>query len=87
METRNRTYAPGGRNVNVGRTRGLPGDGRSAAEGRRGVQHRRAFTTDFLGWLDDFSTTGGGFDALGAMGRATISFAETIGFNNGTSRR
>ncbi len=29
---------------------------------------RGPYTTDFLGWLDDFSTTGGGFDALGAMG-------------------
>ena len=39
----------------------------------------RAYTTDFLGWADDFSTTGGGFDALGTMGRGHISFAENLG--------
>ncbi|MGH2823409.1 MAG: hypothetical protein ACRDLY_10395, partial [Thermoleophilaceae bacterium] len=39
----------------------------------------RAYTTDFLGWADDFSTTGGGFDALGAMGRGHISLAENLG--------
>jgi phospholipid/cholesterol/gamma-HCH transport system substrate-binding protein len=38
----------------------------------------RPYTTDFLGWLDDFSTTGGGFDALGAYARAHISVAENI---------
>ena len=36
----------------------------------------RPYTTDFLGWLDDFSTTGGFFDALGASTRVFISLAE-----------
>src|ERR671919_275622 len=31
------------------------------------------------GSADDFSTTGGGFDALGTMGRGHISFAENLG--------
>ena len=35
----------------------------------------RPYTTDFLGWFDDFSTTGGGFDALGATARGMVSFA------------
>ena len=30
----------------------------------------RPYTPDFFGWFDDFSTTGGGFDALGALARA-----------------
>ena len=38
----------------------------------------RPYTTDFLGWLDDFSTTGGGFDALGAYSRAFIGFGENL---------
>ena len=36
----------------------------------------RPYTTDFLGWLDDFSTTGGFYDALGASTRVFISVAE-----------
>ena len=33
------------------------------------ISFARPYTTDFLGWFDDFSTTGGGFDALGAYAR------------------
>ena len=43
------------------------------------IADARPYTQDFLGWLDDFSTTGGGFDALGAYARANISFAENLG--------
>jgi phospholipid/cholesterol/gamma-HCH transport system substrate-binding protein len=42
------------------------------------IGEARPYTTDFLGWLDDFSTTGGGFDALGAYARAFIGFGENI---------
>ena len=42
------------------------------------ISEARPYTTDFLGWLDDFSTTGGGFDALGAYARAFIGFGETL---------
>ena len=42
------------------------------------VGEARPYTTDFLGWLDDFSTTGGGFDALGAYSRAFIGFGENL---------
>jgi phospholipid/cholesterol/gamma-HCH transport system substrate-binding protein len=42
------------------------------------ISEARPYTTDFLGWLDDFSTTGGGFDALGAYARASISLAENL---------
>jgi hypothetical protein len=38
----------------------------------------RPYTIDFIGWLDDFSTTGGFFDALGANGRGFISLAENL---------
>ena len=39
----------------------------------------RPYTQDLLGWFDDFSTTGGGFDALGAYARGLISFSEYSG--------
>ncbi|MGI9081873.1 MAG: MlaD family protein [Thermoleophilaceae bacterium] len=43
------------------------------------ISEARPYTTDLLGWFDDFSTTGGGFDALGAYARAFIGFGETLG--------
>ena len=42
------------------------------------IEFARPHTTDFLGWLDDFSTTGGFFDALGGTTRVYISFAENL---------
>jgi hypothetical protein len=36
----------------------------------------RPYTQDFLGWLDDFSTTGAYIDALGGITRTFGSFAE-----------
>jgi phospholipid/cholesterol/gamma-HCH transport system substrate-binding protein len=42
------------------------------------ISEARPYTTDFMGWLDDFSTTGGGFDALGGYARAFIGFGETL---------
>jgi phospholipid/cholesterol/gamma-HCH transport system substrate-binding protein len=37
----------------------------------------RPYTPDFVGWMDDFSTTGG-YDALGGFSRAWINFAELL---------
>ena len=37
----------------------------------------RPYTTDFVGWLDDFSDTGG-YDALGGFSRAFISLNEIL---------
>jgi phospholipid/cholesterol/gamma-HCH transport system substrate-binding protein len=75
-----RFASPGGRRVDVGVTDGAfqeTVEAFKAAAPEIGLG--RAYTTDFLGWADDFSTTGGGFDALGAMGRGHISFAENFG--------
>ncbi len=47
------------------------------------ISEARPYTTDFLGWFDDFSTTGGGFDALGAYARASISLAENVDLEHG----
>ena len=75
-----RTASPGGRPVDVGVTRGAFQETVEAFKnGAPEIALGRAYTTDFLGWADDFSTTGGGFDALGAMGRGHISFAENLG--------
>jgi phospholipid/cholesterol/gamma-HCH transport system substrate-binding protein len=37
----------------------------------------RPYTPDFVGWMDDFSTTGG-YDAIGGFSRAWINFAEIL---------
>jgi phospholipid/cholesterol/gamma-HCH transport system substrate-binding protein len=75
-----RTAAPGGRRVDVGVTDGAFQETVEAFEsGAPEIALGRAYTTDFLGWADDFSTTGGGFDALGTMGRGHISLAENLG--------
>ncbi|HEV3376439.1 MAG TPA: MlaD family protein [Thermoleophilaceae bacterium] len=75
-----RVAAPGGRRVDVGVTDGAFQETVEAFKaGAPEIGLGRAYTTDFLGWADDFSTTGGGFDALGAMGRGHISLAENLG--------
>jgi phospholipid/cholesterol/gamma-HCH transport system substrate-binding protein len=85
VETKRRSYAPGGRRYDVGDTRGSFQEAADALpEGATEFSFARPYATDFLGWFDDFSTTGGGFDALGAMGRGFISLAENVGFENGS---
>jgi phospholipid/cholesterol/gamma-HCH transport system substrate-binding protein len=37
----------------------------------------RPYTLDFVGWMDDFSTTGA-YDALGGFSRAWINFSEIL---------
>ena len=53
--------------------RRLPGAVDALKGGAGEIGFARPYTTDFLGWFDDFSTTGGGFDALGATARGMIS--------------
>ena len=79
LDTRNRSVAPGRRRVAVGRVRGaFPESSEAFKRGAPEIALARAYTQDFLGWLDDFSTTGGGFDALGGVARAHINFAEGL---------
>jgi phospholipid/cholesterol/gamma-HCH transport system substrate-binding protein len=78
LETRNRGVAPGGRRFGVGRVRGaFPESIDAFRSGGEIIGFARPYTNDFLGWLDDFSTTGG-YDALGDYSRASISFDEVI---------
>jgi phospholipid/cholesterol/gamma-HCH transport system substrate-binding protein len=74
--TKERTFAPGGKAYPVGETRGAFQESVEALKGGAGeIGFARPYTTDFLGWFDDFSTTGGGFDALGATARGFITMA------------
>ena len=60
--------------MSVGETRGaFPETTDALKAGAPEIGFARPYTTDFLGWFDDFSTTGGGFDALGATARGFIS--------------
>jgi phospholipid/cholesterol/gamma-HCH transport system substrate-binding protein len=78
-ETRRRSFAPGGRPVDVGETRGAFPETAAALEGgAREIGFARPYTTDFLGWFDDFSTTGGGFDALGATARGFVTLSPVL---------
>jgi len=68
--------------VSVGNVRGaFPETVDAFTGGAKQIAFARPYTGDFLGWFDDFSTTGGGFDALGAYARGAISFEEAL-FNN-----
>jgi phospholipid/cholesterol/gamma-HCH transport system substrate-binding protein len=78
-ETRRRGFAPGGRRFDVGETRGaFPETVEALGGGAREIGFARPYTTDFLGWFDDFSTTGGGFDALGATARGFITLSPVL---------
>ena len=60
----------------MGETRGAFQESVDALKGGAGeIGYARPYTTDFLGWFDDFSTTGGGFDALGATARGMITMS------------
>jgi phospholipid/cholesterol/gamma-HCH transport system substrate-binding protein len=79
VEEHNRSVAPGGRRVSVGRTRGAFQESVDAFKaGAPELAVARPYTTDLMGWFDDFSTTGGGFDALGATARFHPHFSEHI---------
>jgi phospholipid/cholesterol/gamma-HCH transport system substrate-binding protein len=41
------------------------------------IAFARPYTPDFVGWMDDFSTTGG-YDAIGGYSRAWINFSELL---------
>ncbi len=74
-----RSYAPGGTPHSVGEAEGaFPESVDALKSGAKEISFARPYTTDFLGWFDDFSTTGGGFDALGATARGFITMSEFL---------
>jgi phospholipid/cholesterol/gamma-HCH transport system substrate-binding protein len=79
VTTRDRRVAPGGRSIGVGKVPGaFPQTARALRAATPVIALGRPYTTDFLGWLDDFSTTGGFYDALGASTRVFISLQENV---------
>jgi phospholipid/cholesterol/gamma-HCH transport system substrate-binding protein len=79
VDTRERTVDPGGTDISVGETRGALQETIDAFKAAAPViALARPYSPDFLGWLDDFSTTGGGFDALGAYARGQIGLSEYL---------
>jgi phospholipid/cholesterol/gamma-HCH transport system substrate-binding protein len=79
VEEHPRFPAPGRRRVAVGNKRGaFPESVDAFRGGAREIAVARPYTTDLMGWFDDFSTTGGGFDALGATARFHPHFSEHI---------
>ncbi len=83
-----RTVSPGGRRYNVGTDRGAFPEAIKAFRGSTPIiAQGRPYTTDLFGWFDDFSTTGPGFDALGANARAAIRTSDTVSlFQDGQPR-
>jgi len=60
--------------VDVGETRGaFPELTEAFTDSTETIAHGRPYTPDFVGWMDDFSHTGG-FDALGSFSRAQLYF-------------
>jgi phospholipid/cholesterol/gamma-HCH transport system substrate-binding protein len=79
VETKRRTLDPGNRPVGLGETQGAFPETVEAFDGATPViGFARPYTTDFFGWFDDFSTSGGFFDALGAIGRGEVSLSENL---------
>ena len=58
--------------------RRVPGDPTDALNAAAPtIAFGRPYTPDFVGWMDDFSTTGG-YDALGGYSRAWINLSEIL---------
>jgi phospholipid/cholesterol/gamma-HCH transport system substrate-binding protein len=79
VEQKDRSVAPGGRPFGVGDTRGaFPESVQALTNGAQEIALARPYSTDFVGWLDDFSTTGGGFDALGGTARGFVTLTGVL---------
>jgi phospholipid/cholesterol/gamma-HCH transport system substrate-binding protein len=78
VRRKRRSEAPGGRAVDVGVAPGaFPEMAKAARKGAPTIATARPYTNDFLGWLDDFSTTGP-YDALGGLARPWTSLSEEL---------
>ena len=79
VDASRRTVSPGGTRYNVGTDNGAFPESVKAFRGSTPIiAQGRPYTTDLFGWFDDFSTTGPGFDALGANARAAIRTSDTV---------
>jgi phospholipid/cholesterol/gamma-HCH transport system substrate-binding protein len=77
LDTKNRSIDFGGGSQNLGQTDGaFPTSVKAFKDATPAIAFGRAYTPDFLGWFDDFSTTGS-YDALGGISRTQVLFNST----------
>ncbi|MEA2482687.1 MAG: phospholipid/cholesterol/gamma-HCH transport system substrate-binding protein [Thermoleophilaceae bacterium] len=77
LDTKNRSIDFGGGAQDVGQTQGaFPATVQAFKDSAPTIAFGRPYTPDFLGWLDDFSTSGG-YDALGGISRTQVIFNAT----------
>lgn len=81
LDTKNRSIDFGGGAQSVGQTEGaFPAAVKAFKDSAPAIAFGRPYTVDFMGWLDDFSTTGG-YDALGGISRTQVVFNATTAEN------
>jgi phospholipid/cholesterol/gamma-HCH transport system substrate-binding protein len=81
LDTKNRSVDFGGGAQDVGSTQGaFPAAIQGFKDASPVIGFGRSYTPDFLGWLDDFSTSGG-YDALGGISRTQVIFNATTAEN------
>src|SRR4051794_4220910 len=77
LDTKARSIDFGGGAQDVGQTEGsFPTSVKAFKDASPLIAFGRPYTPDFLGWLDDFSTTGS-YDALGGISRTQVIFNAT----------
>lgn len=77
LDTKNRSFDFGSGSQDLGETAGaFPKSVEAFKASSPIIAFGRPYTQDFLGWLDDFSTTGG-YDALGGISRTQVIFNAT----------
>jgi phospholipid/cholesterol/gamma-HCH transport system substrate-binding protein len=77
LDKKTRSIDFGGGPQSVGETEGaFPASIKAFKDAAPVIAFGRPYTPDFLGWLDDFSTSGG-YDALGGISRTQVVFNST----------
>ncbi|MFL5895439.1 MAG: MlaD family protein [Thermoleophilaceae bacterium] len=77
LDTKSRSIDWGSGKQDLGQTEGsFPASVKAFKDSAPVIAFGRPYTVDFLGWFDDFSTSGG-YDALGGVSRAQIVFNAT----------
>jgi phospholipid/cholesterol/gamma-HCH transport system substrate-binding protein len=74
LDTKTRSFDFGSGTQDLGETQGaFPQSVQAFKDSAPVIAFGRPYTVDFLGWFDDFSTSGG-YDALGGISRAAVRF-------------
>jgi phospholipid/cholesterol/gamma-HCH transport system substrate-binding protein len=82
LDTKNRSIDFGGGKQDLGQTDGaFPTSVKAFKDSTPIIAFSRPYTQDFLGWFDDFSTSGG-YDALGGFSRGMVFFPATQAEHN-----